>query len=81
MMKMIMKINPSNDRATFVQSTSSKDFCKQSKPCHVDIHWIALAEHSQMSTHMPGLFLLAKLATSNIRVEDDSKIKQQQRSQ
>ena len=24
------------------------------KPCHVGIHWIALTEHSQMSTHMPG---------------------------
>ena len=26
-----------------------------SKPCNVDIHWIALAEYSQMSTHMPGV--------------------------
>ena len=48
-----------------------------SKPCHVGIHWIALAEYSQMSTHMPGFlsfvsclhhFVLAKLATSSIRV-------------
>ena len=31
-----------------------KYFWKPSKPCHVDIHSIALAEHSQMSTHMPG---------------------------
>ena len=23
-------------------------------PCHVGIHWIALAEYSQMSTHVPG---------------------------
>ena len=27
---------------------------KPSKPCHVGIHWIALTEYSQMSTHMPG---------------------------
>ena len=54
------------------------DFWKTSKPCHVGIHWIALAEFSQVSTHMPGLqlffpgflhhFVLAKLATSNKRV-------------
>ena len=31
-----------------------KDFYKPSKPCCVGIHWIALAEYSQMSTHMPG---------------------------
>ena len=24
------------------------------KPCHVGIHWIALVEYSQMSTHVPG---------------------------
>ena len=41
------------------------------------MHWIALAEYSQMSTHLPGFisfsrfldhFVLAKLATSSIRV-------------
>ena len=31
-----------------------KDFKKPTKPCHVGIHCIALAEHSQMSTHVPG---------------------------
>ena len=31
-----------------------KDFLKSSKPCHVGIHWIALAEYSQMRTHVPG---------------------------
>ena len=31
-----------------------KDFWKPSKPCQVGIHWIALAEYSQMSTHLPG---------------------------
>ena len=30
-----------------------KDFQKPSKHCHVGIHWIALAEYSQMSTHVP----------------------------
>ena len=52
------------------------------KPCHLGFHWIALAEYSQMSTfstHMPGFqsffrflhhFLLAKLATSSISVND-----------
>ena len=54
-----------------------KDFWKPSKPCHVGINWIALIEDSQMSTHVPGFqsffrflqhFVLAKLATSSIRV-------------
>ena len=31
-----------------------KDFWKTSKPCQVGIHWKALAEYSQMSTHLPG---------------------------
>ena len=31
-----------------------KYFLNPSKPCHVGIHWIALAEYSQMSTHLPG---------------------------
>ena len=31
-----------------------KNFRKTSKPCHVGIHWIALAEYSQMSTYVPG---------------------------
>ena len=43
--------NPSNAEATFVLST--KIFDKPSKPCHVGIHWIALTEYSQMSTHLP----------------------------
>ena len=32
----------------------NKDFSKSSKPCHVGIHCEALAEYSQMSTHLPG---------------------------
>ena len=31
-----------------------KNLWKPSKPCHVGIHWIALTEYSQMSTHLPG---------------------------
>ena len=57
-----------------------KGLLKPSKPCHVGIHWIALAEYSQMSTHMPGfqsfsgflhLFVLVELATSSIRAVSD----------
>ena len=36
------------------KAQGQKDFWKTSKPCHVGIHWIALTEHSQMSTHVPG---------------------------
>ena len=48
-----------------------------SQPCHDGIHWIDLAEYSQMSTHVPGVrsfsgflhhFELTTLATSSIRV-------------
>ena len=31
-----------------------KDFCKTSKPCHAGIHSKALAEYSQINTHVPG---------------------------
>ena len=49
-----------------------KDFLNLSKPCHVGIHWKALAEYSQMSTMCQGFssfsgffnhFVLAKLST------------------
>ena len=36
------------------KSQRRKDFEKPSKPCPVGIHWIAIAEYSQMSTHKPG---------------------------
>ena len=54
------------------------DLLKPSKPCHVGIHWIALAENSYMSTHLPGFwsffkflhhFVLTNFATSSIRVD------------
>ena len=60
-----------------------KDFWKPSKPCHVGILWTALTEYSQLSTHMQGFqsffvflhhFILAKLATSSIRVKLDVRI-------
>ena len=60
--------------ATFIQSTKTQIvFQKPSKACHAGIRWIALTEHSQMSTYVPGFqsflrflyhFVLAKLATS-----------------
>ena len=53
------------------------DFWKP-KPCHVGIHWVAFAKYSQMVDHVSGFqsffsfllhhFVLAKLATSRIRV-------------
>ena len=59
--------------------SSKAQGCKDwlSKTCHVGIHWKALAEYSQMSTHVPGFqsffrffasIGLAKLTTSSIRV-------------
>ena len=61
------------------KSHRRKDFGKPSKPCHVGIQRIALAENSQISTHVPGFqsffsfflhhFVSAKLATSSIRVK------------
>ena len=50
----IVPVNPSNAETTFVQTQGCKDFLKQSKPCHVGTHSIALTEYSQISTHMPG---------------------------
>ena len=67
---LLSDVNPSNAEATFVQSTRMQIFW------HVGIHWKALAEHSQMSTYMPGFrsfsgflhhFVLTKLATIRIR--------------
>ena len=64
-------------RLLLPQAQGRKDLGKPPKPCRFDIHWIALAEHSQMSTHLPGFqsfvrflhhFVLARLAISSIRV-------------
>ena len=54
-----------------------KNLWKLSKPCLVGIHWIALAEYSHMSTHLPGfqwffrIFVSANLVISSIRVKVD----------
>ena len=45
----IHRINPSNAEATFAQRTKTQKYLK-TEPCHVGIHWKALAEHYQMST-------------------------------
>ena len=41
-----------------------KDFCKPSKPCHAGIHWKALAEYFQMSTHMPVFWSFSRFFAS-----------------
>ena len=52
-----------------------KDFWKTSKHCHAGIQWIALTEHSQMSTMCQLFFwflhhfVLAKLVTNSIRLK------------
>ena len=45
-----MAVNSSNAEAISSIGQGPKD----SKPCHVGIHWIALAEYSGMSTHVLG---------------------------
>ena len=63
-------------RLLSTEAQGRKDFKKSSKPCHVGIHWIALTEYSQLSTHMTGFshfylfphFVLAKLVITSIRV-------------
>ena len=46
------------------QVPKHNDFLKLSRPCHVGIHWIALAEYTQMSTHMPGFQPFSRLIAS-----------------
>ena len=64
------------------KAQGSKDFGKPSKPCHVGIQWRALAEYSQMNTHVLKSFshfflrilhhfVFAKLTTSNVRVNNN----------
>ena len=76
---LLLYINPSIMLRLFsFKAQGGKEFWKPSEPSCVGNHWKALAEHSQMSTHMPGLlsffsflnhFVLAKLATSSMRVK------------
>ena len=51
-------------RLLLSKAQGCKVFLKPFKPCHVGIHWIALAEHSQMSTHVPGLHTFFRFSTS-----------------
>ena len=47
--------SPNATKATSVpKHKNAKIFKDHRKPCHVGIHWIALTEYSQMSTHMQG---------------------------
>ena len=64
-------------RLLSAKAQGCKNRLKPSKTCHVGIHWIDLAEYSQMSTYLPWFqlffsllhhFVMAKLATSSIRV-------------
>ena len=75
-------VNPSNAETTFVQIQGCKDFLKQSKPCHVGTHSIALTDYSQMSTHVPGFQLFIRFfaslrsGQSSIRVKRGKKCKE-----
>ena len=74
----LLHVHPSNTEATFDQSTRTQRILKTPiKPCYIGIHYIDLAECSQMSTHVPGLqsfsmflhrFVLAKLGIRSIMV-------------
>ena len=68
-------------RLLLYKAQERKNLWKSSKPCLVGTHWKALAECSQMSTHLPGFqwfsrifasFVLDKLATSSIRVNSEN---------
>ena len=50
---MDLLLNPSNDKLH--SSKSHRRISFPLKPCHVGIHWIAVAEYSQMSAKVPGL--------------------------
>ena len=41
-------------RLLSLKAHGCEDTWKPFEPCHVGIHWIALAEYSQMSINMPG---------------------------
>ena len=49
----VQDINLSNGEASFVLRTRTQDIWKPSKPYHVGTHWIAFAEYSLMSIHVP----------------------------
>ena len=54
-LKVELHFNPSNAGATFVRRARMQRVLKKHlNSCDVGIHWIALAEYSHMSMHMPG---------------------------
>ena len=51
----VFRVNASNAEGTFVQSTEIwKSKSSTTKLCLVGIHWMTVAEYSQMSTQVPG---------------------------
>ena len=57
--------HPTHAEAAFVPSTMMQSFLKSnSKPSHVGINWIALAEYSQMSTYVPGFHSFVRFFAS-----------------
>ena len=58
------QVNPSKAEASFIQNTRKHRILKSPKPCHIDIHWIALAEYSQISTNEPEFQLFFRLFAS-----------------
>ena len=73
---LLWKVNPFMLRLLLSMGEKCKKFWKPSKPCLVGIHWKAIAEYYQMSTHVPWfqvfciIFVLTKLAASSQRVKD-----------
>ena len=57
----LMPLNLSMLRLLSSKAKGCKDFWKSSKPCHVGIHWKALAEYFQMSTHLPRFQLFFRI--------------------
>ena len=53
-------------RLLLSKAQDRKDFINLSKPCHVGIHWIALAEYSHMSTHLPGFHSFFRFLSINL---------------
>ena len=56
--KILVPFNPSNARLLSFKAQGRKDVLKPSKLCHCGMHWIALAENYQMSTHEPGFLVI-----------------------
>ena len=83
---LIQGINPFNTKAFSSKAQEHRKFWKSLNPCHVGLHWKALAEYSKMSTHLPGFqsfssffriilyeFKELYIATSSTRVKFNKK--------